>query len=225
MSDQQARPAHRLDGSQLDPSRLLEELRGLPADCLVQVDGLPSELAGVCAGLAHPLEVLIRSVGACAYLMGQSATIEISENAGWACGHSMHSGSLLVHGDAANFFGAYAIGGFLTAYGKAGDYVGCGLSGAEVLVRSRCGNSAASGMRSGILVLGNGAGDNLGQGMSGGMIYVRGAIGSLAPGVEPVRMKEADSLRLGLLLARAGLKSTIDRFQAFRALAGSNSTP
>jgi hypothetical protein len=52
--------------------------------------------------------------------------------------------------------------------------------------------------------------------MTGGTIYVRGPIGGLAEGVRSVKMGESDSLRLGLLLARAGLKAKASEFQVFR---------
>jgi glutamate synthase domain-containing protein 3 len=72
-------------------------------------------------------------------------------------------------------------------------------------------------MNSGTLVLGNGCGENLGQGMTGGAIYVRGEVGSVADNVQSGRLKEADTIRLSLMLVRAGIKTTYEKFQVFRA--------
>ncbi|MEM7558812.1 MAG: hypothetical protein AAF394_06785, partial [Planctomycetota bacterium] len=65
-------------------------------------------------------------------------------------------------------------------------------------------------------VLANGAGENLGIGMTGGAIYLRGEARSVAPDLRVERMRDADSMRLSLLLARAGVRGDIKEFKLYR---------
>jgi methylamine---glutamate N-methyltransferase subunit B len=202
----------------LSSEQIDEKLRQAPENGRVKLIGLTDRLAGVGSGLSSGIDVIVDGdVGPFAWMLGQNLSVQIDGNAGVSCGHSMHSGSILIRGDSGDFLGAYAVGGLIAVHGKSGSYVGYGLSGADLVIRSRCGKAAGAAMRSGLLVIGNGAGENLGAGMSGGTIYVRGSIVSVARQVQSVPMGEADSLRLGLLLARAGLKAKADEFQMFRA--------
>jgi glutamate synthase domain-containing protein 3 len=172
------------------------------------------------AGYDHTLELVFDgSIGAFALMAAQQVAAEVTGNVSTGCGHSLRSGSILIRGDASNFLAAYAVGGYIAVHGRAGDFVGYGLAGADVFVRSRCGHGVGVNMSSGALVLGNGCGDNLGQGMTGGAIYVRGEVGSTAENVQVGRLKEADTIRLSLMLVRAGIKTTLEKFQVFRAKA------
>jgi glutamate synthase domain-containing protein 3 len=58
--------------------------------------------------------------------------------------------------------------------------------------------------------------------MTGGTIYVRGEVGSLASGVQQMRLKETDSLRLSLILMRAGIKASLEKFQVFKSVGDRN---
>ncbi|QDV26589.1 hypothetical protein [Aureliella helgolandensis] len=176
------------------------------------------KLNAVGAGTTLPLNLEIEgTVGDFVGLLSAEASYKISGNVGDCCGHSMLSGAISVQGAAGESLGAYAAGGFIFVLGKAGGSCGLGLRGADVFVRSTVGNRAGVAMQSGTLVLGNGAGDELGLGMQGGVIYVRGEVKSIAECVRGVRLKDADALRLSLLLARAGIKSDGKDFKAFRA--------
>ncbi len=148
-------------------------------------------------------------------MLSQSALVEVHGNAGVCCGHSLASGTVLIHGSAGDGLGAFATGGFIAVFMHASRRCAMELAGAEVFVRRVVGDEAGYGMRDGVLVLGNGAGENLGLGMTGGVIFVRGDVKSVAPTVRPARMKDAEALRLSLLLARAGIKGSAADFKGF----------
>lgn len=198
--------------------QLMNQLSGLSHDAKVRVVGLTDRHSGVLSGFDQSIELVFDgNIGPFAFMAASQAAIEITGNVATSCGHSFRSGSILIRGEASDFLAAYAAGGYIAVHGRAGDYVGFGLSGADVLVRSRCGNGVGANMNSGTLVLGNGCGESLGQGMTGGAIYVRGEVGSVADSVQSGRLKEADTIRLSLMLARAGIKTTYEKFQVFRA--------
>lgn len=183
----------------------------------VKLTGLSPNLAGIGSGASNSIEVLVDGdIGPFAWMLSQNQSAEVTGRAGIGCGHSLVSGSILIRGDCDHYLGVYAVGGLIAVHGKGGDFVGYGLSGADVVVRSRCGVGVGARMSSGLLVIGNGVSSQLGAGMTGGTIFVRGPIGGTAEGVRPVKMGESDSLRLGLLLARAGLKAKTSEFQVFR---------
>lgn len=213
------RYSREVDARGLSAGEVKELLQRAELESHLKLVGLSESMAGVGAGLDRPIELLVAGgVGPFAWMLCQKAKIEIGQNASIACGHSLHSGSMLIHGDCADYLAAYAMGGFVAVHGKAGDNAAFELAGGEVVIRSRCGSGAGTRMRSGALVLGNGAGDGLGLMMTGGTIYVRGPIASLAKGVQAVPVKDSDSLRLGLLLARAGLRAKLTEFQAIRPI-------
>ncbi len=173
---------------------------------------------GIGAGLEQRISLTISGdVGNFAFLMSELVDIEVKGDAGMCCGHSFVSGSILIRGKASECLGAYASGGFIAVHGSAGRRCGLGLAGADVFVRSLVGDEAGYQMSAGTLVLGNGAGENVGQGMTGGLIYIRGEVKSVSESVRMVRMKDAESLRLGLFLARAGIKAGGADFRVFRS--------
>ena len=174
---------------------------------------------GFAAGLAVPLAINITGdIGDFAFLLNEQAEIEVSGNIGSCAGHSLASGYLQVNGNAGDAFGAYATGGVLACIGRAGARCGLGLAGGDVVVRSDVGDEAAMGMTAGTLILGNSVGDHLGAGMRGGTIYARGTVKSLAAGVREYRLKESDTMRLSLLLARAGIRAAAKEFRVYRAI-------
>ncbi len=173
---------------------------------------------GFAPGLNQPLMINVTGdIGDFAFLMNAGAEIEISGNVGSCAGHSLSSGYVLVNGSAGDCFGAYATGGVLACIGKAGARCGLALAGGDVVVRSEAGDEAALGMVAGTLILGNSVGEHLGAGMRGGTIYLRGSYKSLAPGVREFRLKESDTMRLSLLLARAGIRAAAKEFRVYRA--------
>jgi hypothetical protein len=207
-----------LDASQWDAGQWQAAIHRLADDSRVRVVGLSNKLSGIGAGLDRAIDVQVEGdVGPFAFMLSKLARIEISLGAGLSCAHSFQSGTILIRGDCGPYLAAYAVGGLVAVHGRAADFAAYGLCGGEVVIRSRCGAGAGAGMKSGTLIIGNGAGEKLGQGMSGGTIFVRGTVDSLGEGVQPIPVREADSLRLGLLLARAGLKTKLAEFQAFRS--------
>lgn len=155
------------------------------------------------------------SVGDYGCMLNQGADWEIDGNAGHCVGHSTHAGRVLVRGTAGDFVGAYSLGGFVAVLGRAGNHCGYALDGGEVLIRSVVGDAAGAAMRGGVLVLANGAGEQLGKDMKGGVIFLRGQAKSVADEARLVRIKDADALRLSLLLARAGISGDAKEFRLY----------
>jgi glutamate synthase domain-containing protein 3 len=218
MSETEKNPEVEVNASTLTHDQLLEQLSAVASDTPIRVTGLDANNSGVLSGLDLSADLQIDSaIGSYAFMAARQSAIVVAGNAGDGCGHSLQSGSILVRGDAKNFLAAYAVSGYIAVHGRAGDYAAYGLAGADVLIRSRCGNGVATRMSGGTLVLGNGCGENLGEGMTGGIIYVRGEVGSVAPNVQASRLKEAETIRLSLMLVRAGIKTTYEKFQVYRA--------
>ncbi len=172
---------------------------------------------GFAPGLTQAVNIHVQGdLGDFAFMLNQCAEVDVNGNVGHCAGHSLASGGLIVNGNAGDSFGAYATGGIVASIGRAGARCGLCLSGGDVVVRSDVGDEAGLGMTGGTLVLGNSVGDHLGAGMLGGTIYVRGTIKSMAPGVREFRLKEADTMRLSLLLARAGIRAAAKEFRVYR---------
>jgi len=176
---------------------------------------------GFAAGLNKSLTIQINGdLGDFAFMLNEHAEIEVNGNIGTCAGHSLVSGFLLVNGNAGDGFGAYATGDIMACIGRAGMRCGLALAGGDVVVRSEVGSEAALGMTGGTLVLGNSVGEHLGAGMTGGTIFVRGTIKSLASGIRENRLKDSDTMRLSLLLARAGIRAAAKEFRVYRAHGG-----
>ena len=211
-----------LDCANLSHAALLQVLTEAKPESLWKLQNVQQTVDGFAAGIASNANITCAgNVGDFAFLLGELDNLELHGNAGDCCAHSLVSGRLLVRGSAGNFFGAYATGGFLVVHSTVKNQCGYRLSGAEMFVRGTAGDGAGSHMRDGALVLGNGAGKNTGLGMLGGTLYIRGEVQSLAEGIKPIRMKDADTLRLSLLLARAGVKGGVKEFKAYRPKVGS----
>lgn len=207
-----------LDCSGLSLQALGERLRASQPGGILQLKSLDHRLSGVGAGLDREGTFRVDgSVGDFCFMLAMNSEWDVDGDAGAACAHSLVSCRVLIRKSAGRYLGAFATGGFIAVYGKAGAGCGYGLAGADVLVRSTVGDHAAAYMTDGVLILANGAGENLGEGMTGGTVYVRGEIQSLSDDVRPLRMKDTDSVRLSLLLARAGIKGDVSEFKIYRA--------
>lgn len=204
-----------IDGSGMRHQELCNRLREATSEMTVRLERVETH-AGLASGLTTEAALKIAGdVGDFAMLMADGVNAEIAGNAASSCGHSLVSGRILIKGRAGDYLGAFASGGFIIVHGQAKNRCGFDLCGAEIFVRGNVGDEAGCNMSSGVLVLGNGAGDNLGAGMTGGMIYIRGDVKSKSNDVRPVRMKDADAMRLSLLLVRAGVKGGGDGFKAY----------
>lgn len=144
------------------------------------------------------------------------ATIEGSS--GDFLGHSLHSGSIVIKEDVGDSLGAMGAGGLITVHGNAGQRAGTALQGADILIRGNAGGLLGMGMVDGNIVVGGSVGPEMGKGMLGGSIFVRGEPTSLSPHIEEFRMREPDKLKIGLLMLKAGIKSTGKEFRLFRPI-------
>lgn len=212
--DPEAQEPLRLTLSQLGERRLHERLREIEPERRVELTLDGPLMAGLAAGVDRGYTLKVDGAGGdYVMLLASELETEIVGEVGVGCGHSMVSGNLLIHGRAGDYLGCYAQGGLITVYKSAGHHCGEAAGGVDIVVAGRAGDYAARGMSAGVMVLGNGAGKQLGIGMRGGVLYVRGKVGAMSDDVKAARMKEADSLRLSLLLARSGLKGKVDEFR------------
>ncbi|MFO1066637.1 MAG: hypothetical protein U0892_22485 [Pirellulales bacterium] len=177
--------------------------------------------SNLACGIRSPIKVNVKgNCGLFFGLLNDGAEIDVEGDVGPACGHSMTGGGILVRGHAGHSLAAFARGGFIGVHGTARERCGLYLDGADVVVRQVAGREAGYGMRSGNLVLGNDTAEGLGRGATGGTIYLRGAAASVAPSLREVRMKDSDSMRLSLLLVRAGIRAATKDFRIFRPRKG-----
>lgn len=212
-----ALPSLSFDLRAVASAQLNAQLRGLAEeDHEIQVSGAAGQ-AALCSGISQTLKIVITgSAGPYFGMLNAGADLDLSGDAGLCCGHSMNSGAILVRGHAGQSLGALARGGFIGVHGSAKDACGLGLAGADVIVRQTVGARAGQSMRSGTLILGNDAGAELGLDASGGTIFLRGEAASIADCMREVKMKDSDSMRLGLLLVRAGIRAATKDFRIYR---------
>jgi methylamine---glutamate N-methyltransferase subunit B len=179
---------------------------------------------GLATGLHLPLSLKIQgNCGPFAGLLNAGGELDIEGDTGTACGHSMSSGSILIRGNAGDSLGAFARGGFIGVHQSAGDRCGLMVDGADIVVRLGVGRCAGYRMQSGNLVIGGDAGEELGYGCVGGTIFLRGNAASLAPQLKEMRLRDADAMRLSLLLVRAGIRAATKDFRMLRPRSGANS--
>lgn len=218
--DQPSDKSTPLDCTDLSSTEFVQRLQELAGTPHIQLVNCQTTVNGFGAGIALDQSIVSAhgTVKDFAFLLSEQTSWDIHGGAGHACAHSLQSGRVLIRETAGDFCGTFAEGGFIVVYGRAGHYVGYGLSGADTLIRRTVGDFAGAHMKKGVLVLCNGAGEQLGQGMTGGDIFVRGDIQSLAPEVRLQRMKDTDSMRLSLLLARSGMRGGgTKEFKLYRA--------
>ncbi len=220
MTDSPLQPGVSLDAKALGVAALnrhLRELQMAENEPAVRILGLMGQ-HGLATGIANEVRIeLIGMAGSNFGMLNAAADLDLTGDAGSCCGHSMTGGGILVRGHVGHSAAAFAHGGFIGVHGTAKSACGLFLNGADVVVRQAVGDFAARGMRSGNLVLGSDVGNGLGQDCTGGTIYVRGTVASISDCLREARMKEADSMRLGLLLVRAGIKGAVAKdFRIYR---------
>jgi formylmethanofuran dehydrogenase subunit C len=126
------------------------------------------------------------------------------------------SGTAKASGCAGNATAAFARGGLVVIGSNSGDRSGVGLSGGDLMVLGSVGEQAGFQMQSGNLIIAGDTGSLLGLGATGGTIYVRGKPASVASNIEEDRMREADRLRLSLLLLKSGIDLKSAVWKVFR---------
>lgn len=156
------------------------------------------------------------SLGDYCFVGLEGPEVEIDGDVDAAAGQAIQAGSLLIRGQAGAGLGSFGKGGWIAVTGSVGARCGAGLCGAEIIVQENAGPQLGCGMNSGTILVGGSAGSQLGKGMVGGMLFVRGEVESLAPGVEEMRLKEADRFRIGLLLLKAGVSLSSQEFRGYR---------
>ncbi len=207
-----------IDCQGLSTRDINDVLRAAEPDKKLRLENVSKTLHGFSAGAVSAASIESRgSLGDFVALLGELSNLDIYGKVGDSLGHSLVAGQIIIRGSAGDHVGAFATGGLIVVLGPAGDRCGYALQSGNVFVRGPVGDEAACCMRGGDLILGNGAGENTGCGMCGGNIYVRGEVKSLSPDIRLVRMKDADSMRLSLLLARAGIKGNVKEFRAYRS--------
>jgi methylamine---glutamate N-methyltransferase subunit B len=161
---------------------------------------------------------VIGDVGDFALMSFGEGECKIEGNAGHFFCHSLHSGLVILRGHAGDSLCALGASGFVAVYGNVGHRVAVGMQGSELVIRGSVGDYACLGMRSGSVVIGGNAGKDFGQGMVAGTIFLRGDAESISQDVEENRMREPDRLKIGLLMIKAGIKSTGKEFRMFRSI-------
>jgi glutamate synthase domain-containing protein 3 len=206
-----------IDLRSVSVTQLNQQLRAInDEECEVQVTG-GSGQQSLCAGIPQSIKLTLQgTAGSYFGMLNGGADLDLHGDAGSHCGYSMNGGAILVRGSAGSALAALARGGFIGVHGAAKDACGLGLAGADVIVRQTVGARAGQAMRSGNLILGNDAGADLGLDATGGTIYLRGEAASIADYVREVKMKDSDSMRLGLLLVRAGIRAATKEFRCYR---------
>lgn len=211
----------KIDCASLSAKQIGNKLSSLDDGAEVLLTGCAPSLSGLGAGSRLSAAVRVDGgAGNFACMLSSDTDWELRGDAGCGMGHSLVSGRVLATGTAMDHTGAYAQGGFIAVLGRSGQYSGFALDGGEVLIRSICGDYAGARMKAGVLVLANGTGNQLGKGMTGGDIFLRGDAESVSDCIKKHRMKDADSLRLSLLLARAGIQGDVKEFSLYRSRKG-----
>lgn len=184
----------------------------------LEIDGCANHdwLAG---GWRQPISLVFRGkLGDFCLNAVSDVECSVKGNVGHNFANAMVSGIVRIFGDAGDGLMSFARGGVVVMKGSAGRRVGCGLDGGDAIVAGSVGLQAAFEMRSGNLIVGGDAGPMLGLGAKGGTIYVSGKVSSVASSVEEDRMRDADRLKLSLLLLKAGLEFPSTSWRVFRVV-------
>ncbi len=117
-----------------------------------------------------------------------SGKMLVRGNAGMHLGAEMTGGEIIVDGDAGDWVGAEMHGGRIHVHGSAGHLVGAvyrggrrGMTGGEILIDGDAGNEIGHTMRRGLIAIGGRAGDVAGFNMIAGSIFLFGETG-IRPG-------------------------------------------
>lgn len=163
-----------------------------------------------------PAQILISgNVGNFCAAALRNADVEILGNAETGIAHSLQSGVVTVHNNCSATAGAMAEGGLIVIHGNAGVRCGVGLNGADIVVEGSVGAYAGMYMRQGtIVVLGN-VGPLAGLGSTGGTWFIQGEIDNPPKHLVESRLKDADKLRLGLLLLNSGMDANAKDFRKY----------
>lgn len=163
-----------------------------------------------------PAQILITgNVGNYCAAALKNADVEILGSAETGVAHSLQSGVVTVRNSCSAAAGAMAEGGLIVIHGDAGTRCGAGLNGADIVVEGSVGPYAGMYMRQGtIVVLGN-VGPMAGIGSTGGTWFIQGEIESPPKQLIESRLKDADKLRIGLLLLNSGMDANAKDFRKY----------
>ncbi len=143
---------------------------------------------------------------------------KVEGDVGHGCAELLQSGMLEIRGNAGHALMGFAKGGLGVLHGDAKHRVGVGMAGGELIVTGKVGAQAGFEMQSGSIIVFGSTGAMLGQGARSGTIYVAGDVESVSENVEEDRIREADKLRLSLLLLKAGIESKPKHWKVFRVI-------
>jgi methylamine---glutamate N-methyltransferase subunit B len=143
---------------------------------------------------------------------------KVEGSVGHGCAELMQSGMLEVRGNAGHALMGFAKGGLVVVHGNAKHRAGVGMAGGELIITGTVEAQAGFEMQSGSIIIFGSVGAMLGQGARSGTIYVAGEVESVSENVEEDRIREADKLRLSLLLLKASIESKPTHWKVFRVI-------
>jgi methylamine---glutamate N-methyltransferase subunit B len=154
------------------------------------------------------------------YCFGAAANLEckVDGEVGHGFAEMMQSGIIEVRGNAGDALMGFGKSGLIVVHGNTGRRAGVGLDGGELIVKGSVGSQAGFEMQSGTIIIFGSAGSMLGLDARGGTIYVGGEVESTSANLEEDRIREADRLRLSLLLLKAGIETKPASWKVFRVV-------
>ena len=170
----------------------------------------------LCVGMAAGADLdVLGHVGYYCGGMNRSANIVIHGNAGPGVAENMMSGSVRVKGNASQSAGASGRGGLLVIEGNASARCGISMKGVDIVVAGSVGHMSAFMAQAGHLVVCGEAGADLGDSIYEAVLYVRGPVASLGADCVEKEMTDGHVVRVGGLLAAAGVDADPRSFRRY----------
>jgi len=157
-------------------------------------------------GLTQPVTVRVKgSAGYFCAGLTDGARFEIAQNAGWAVGDNMYSGTVVVGGNAGAIAGVAIRGAEIVVKGNMGSRAGQVMKAGTLLCGGNASFMAGYMMYGGRIVILGDAGTHTGQDMTGGAIYVAGQVESLGADARWTDMTTAEDDDIRAVLDRYGI--------------------
>ena len=207
-----------LDVSGLTSREVNAQLRSLidASAAIVRVRIVGAEQQDNLVTAIPPAQILISGdVGNFCAAALRNADVEILGSAETGVAHSLQSGVVTVRNSCSAAAGAMAEGGLIVIHGDAGARCGAGLNGADIVVEGSVGPYAGMYMRQGTIVVLGRLGPMAGTGSTGGTWFVQGEVDNRPKQLVESRLKDADKLRLGLLLLNSGMDANAKDFRKY----------